>query len=132
MKKYVKPEVVETKEYAEGVYLASGGSTDNSSGPEEAVCRFGRKEANAGSDTCQECSKSGGQRNTPLPGRGVCARSRFYRMYRRQTGKEIIGSRMTERAKESTDEWEKNCNHIQKSDREYQTGGRSNTGCAWR
>ena len=34
MKKYVKPEVVETKEYAEGVYLASGGSTDNSSGPE--------------------------------------------------------------------------------------------------
>lgn len=35
MKKYVKPEVVETKEYAEGVYLASGGSTDNSSGPEE-------------------------------------------------------------------------------------------------
>ena len=62
MKKYVKPEVVETKEYAEGVYLASGGSTDNSSGPEESVCRFGRKEANAGSDTCQECSKSGGQR----------------------------------------------------------------------
>ena len=58
MKKYVKPEVVETKEYAEGVYLASGGSTDNSSGPEETVCRFGRKEANAGSDTCQECSKS--------------------------------------------------------------------------
>ena len=39
MKKYVKPEVVETKDYA-----------------------------NAGSDTCQECSKSGGQRNTPLPG----------------------------------------------------------------
>ena len=30
MKKYVKPEVVETKDYAEGVYLASGGSTDNS------------------------------------------------------------------------------------------------------
>ena len=29
MKKYVKPEVVETKEYAEGVYLASGGSTDS-------------------------------------------------------------------------------------------------------
>ena len=53
MKKYVKPEVVETKEYAEGVYLASGGSTDNSSGPEETACRFGRKEANAGSDTCQ-------------------------------------------------------------------------------
>ena len=49
MKKYVKPEVVETKEYAEGVYLASGGSTDNSSGPEETACRFGRKEANAGS-----------------------------------------------------------------------------------
>ena len=37
MKKYVKPEVVETKEYAEGVYLASGGSTDNSSGPEETA-----------------------------------------------------------------------------------------------
>ena len=35
-------------------------------------------------------------------------------------------------SKESTDEWEKNCNHIQKSDREYQAGGRSNTGCAWR
>lgn len=64
MKKYVKPEVVETKEYAEGVYLASGSSSDNA----EEVCRFGRKEANAGSDTCQECSKSGGQRNTPLPG----------------------------------------------------------------
>ena len=68
MKKYVKPEVVETKEYAEGVYLASGGSTDNSSGPEETACRFGRKEANAGSATCQECCMSGGQRNTPLPG----------------------------------------------------------------
>ena len=65
---FVQPEVVETKDYAEGVYLASGGSTDNSSGPEETACRFGRKEANAGSDTCQECSKSGGQRNTPLPG----------------------------------------------------------------
>ena len=39
MKKYVKPEVVETKDYAEGVYLASGGSTDNSSGPEETACR---------------------------------------------------------------------------------------------
>ena len=64
MKKYVKPEVVETKEYAEGVYLASGDSSD----AEEKVCRFGRKEANAGSDTCQECSKSGGQRSTPLPG----------------------------------------------------------------
>ena len=62
MQEYVKPEVVETKEYAEGVYLASGGSTDNSSGPEETACRFGRKEANAGSDTCQECSKSGGQK----------------------------------------------------------------------
>lgn len=68
MKKYVKPEVVETKEYAEGVYLASGGSTDNSSGSGRSCRRFGRKEANAGSDTCQECSKSGGQRNTPLPG----------------------------------------------------------------
>ena len=32
----------------------------------------------------------------------------------------------------SEDEWEKNCNHIQKSDREYQAGARSNTGCAWR
>ena len=74
MKKYVKPEVVETKEYAEGVYLASGGSTDNSSGPEETACRFGRKEANAGSDTCQECSKSGGQRNTPLRARSLRAK----------------------------------------------------------
>ena len=40
MKKYVKPEVVETKEYAEGVYLASGGSTDNSSGPEETCLLY--------------------------------------------------------------------------------------------
>ena len=26
----------------------------------EGICRFGRTEANPGSDTCQACSKSGG------------------------------------------------------------------------
>ncbi len=73
MKKYVKPEVVETKEYAEGVYLASGNSSD----ADEEVCRFGRKEANAGSDVCQECSKSGEERSTPLPGEESARREDF-------------------------------------------------------
>ena len=54
MKKYVKPEVVETKEYAEGVYLASGGSTDNSSGPEETVCRYPRTLSKTAESRCKK------------------------------------------------------------------------------
>lgn len=59
---YEKPEVVCVNSKCEGVYLASGGNDVL------AECRFGRTEASAGSDQCQECSVSGGTRNKPLPG----------------------------------------------------------------
>ena len=49
MGNYEKPTVIVTGENIEGVYLASGDH------PEQ--CRFGRTEASAGSDVCQECSK---------------------------------------------------------------------------
>lgn len=54
MKSYEKPEVIKIDSRAEGVYLASGGIS---------TCRFGRTEANPGSDTCQFCSISGGTRS---------------------------------------------------------------------
>lgn len=56
MKDYEKPVAVRQGDLAEGIYLASG-DTENK---EDRVCRFGRKEANPGSDTCQACSQSGG------------------------------------------------------------------------
>ena len=60
MSNYEKPVVVMAEESTEGVYLASGDHLEQ--------CRFGRTEASAGADACQECSKSGGKRATPLPG----------------------------------------------------------------
>lgn len=44
---------------AEGVYLASG---------DKEICRFGRTEANPGSDKCQTCSVTGGASDTTMPG----------------------------------------------------------------
>lgn len=55
MKAYEKPDVHELEEVSEGVYTASGDQKE-----EDKVCRFGRKEANSGSDTCQSCSATGG------------------------------------------------------------------------
>ena len=52
MSNYEKPVVVMAEESTEGVYLASGDHLEQ--------CRFGRTEASAGADACQECSKSGG------------------------------------------------------------------------
>ena len=54
MSNYEKPVVVMAEESTEGVYLASGDHLEQ--------CRFGRTEASAGADACQECSKSGGKR----------------------------------------------------------------------
>ena len=63
MSNYEKPVVVMAEESTEGVYLASGDHLEQ--------CRFGRTEASAGADACQECSKSGGKRATPLPGENL-------------------------------------------------------------
>lgn len=52
MKKYEKPEAISLSTSAEGIFMASGDTLK--------TCRFGRTEASAGSDTCQECSKSAG------------------------------------------------------------------------
>lgn len=67
MKKYNKPVVSLVDSIAEGVYLASGVEEPT----KKNRCRFGRVEANAGSDSCQACSVSGGQRNKELPGESL-------------------------------------------------------------
>lgn len=54
MGNYEKPTIEVVTEKAEGIFMASGDDQVT------AVCRFGRSEANPGSDTCQACSKSGG------------------------------------------------------------------------
>lgn len=73
MKKYESPivEIVDT--LSEGVYAASGDITeDNENNQEEKKrCRFGRTEANPGSDACQACSFSGGLRDTELDGESL-------------------------------------------------------------
>lgn len=69
MRKYKKPEAVSLSTSAEGIFMASGNALK--------TCRFGRTEASAGSDTCQECSKSSGFRSTPLPGEESARRSDF-------------------------------------------------------
>lgn len=69
MGNYEKPTVIVTGENIEGVYLASGDHLEQ--------CRFGRTEASAGSEVCQECSKSGGKRSTPLPGEESARREDF-------------------------------------------------------
>ena len=69
MKKYEKPEAISLSTSAEGIFMASGDTLK--------TCRFGRTEASAGSDTCQECSKSAGLRSTPLPGEESARKSDF-------------------------------------------------------
>lgn len=53
MNNYKKPVVEIVPGTSEGIYTASG------SGDKE-ICRFGRKEFNPNSDTCQACNLSGG------------------------------------------------------------------------
>ena len=64
MSNYEKPVVVMAEESTEG-------------GDHLEQCRFGRTEASAGADACQECSKSGGKRATPLPGEESARRDDF-------------------------------------------------------
>lgn len=75
MKDYRKPVVEVLDESCEGVYAASGSLADNNNelnnGTERQVCRFGRREANPGSDTCQACSYSNGLRDTELDGESL-------------------------------------------------------------
>lgn len=58
MKEYSRPVVEKLDEKAEGVYAASG--DDNN----ETVCRYGRKQANPGVDTCQACSATVGRQSS--------------------------------------------------------------------
>ena len=74
MKEYMKPEALVLDEINEGVFAASGQVDDdqqNDDNQSTAVCRFGRKEANPGSDTCQACSYSGGLRDQELSGESL-------------------------------------------------------------
>lgn len=48
---------------AEGIFMASGENHTPIT-----TCRFGRTEANAGSDVCQECSRSSGLQSSHRPG----------------------------------------------------------------
>ncbi len=61
MKSYEKPIVTKLEGKSESIYMASGASEDEAE--EKVVCRFGRSNANPGSDTCQACCKSGGLLN---------------------------------------------------------------------
>ena len=73
MREYVRPAVEVLEETSEGVYAASGDSVDNDNNnqTEKVTCRFGRTEANPGSDTCQACSFSGGLRGQELDGESL-------------------------------------------------------------
>lgn len=76
MKEYIRPEALVLDEVNEGVFAASGQIDENQgevSDQEQntVVCRFGRKEANPGSDTCQACSFSGGLRDQELSGESL-------------------------------------------------------------
>ena len=64
MRKYMKPVLEVSEDMTEGVYLASGNAQDE----EKTTCRFGRTEANPGSDKCQTCSVSGGVTNVTPEG----------------------------------------------------------------
>lgn len=73
MKEYRRPVIEVLEELGEGVYAASGdniGDEDNKEEQKER-CRFGRTEANPGSDTCQACSFSGGLRGVELDGESL-------------------------------------------------------------
>ncbi len=56
MKSYEKPIVTKLEGTSESIYMASGAPEDET----KKKCRFGRTEANPGSDTCQACCQSGG------------------------------------------------------------------------
>ncbi len=73
MKNYEKPVVEVLQETNEGVYAASGSveENDNNNETQKAKCRFGRTEANPGSDTCQACSFSNGLRDVELDGESL-------------------------------------------------------------
>ena len=60
MSNYEKPVVVMAEESTEGVYLASGDHLEQ--------CRFGRTEASAGADACQERWKE----SYSFAGRRIC------------------------------------------------------------
>lgn len=64
MKEYTRPVLEITKNITEGVYLASGNVQDET----KVTCRFGRTEANPGSDKCQTCSVTGGVTNVTPEG----------------------------------------------------------------
>lgn len=76
MKEYKRPEALILDETSEGVFAASGQVDENQgevSDQEQnaVVCRFGRREANPGSDACQACSFSGGLRDKELSGESL-------------------------------------------------------------
>lgn len=70
MKAYERPMVEVLDETSEGVYTISGDVAQEEQ-EEKVKCRFGRSEANAGSDTCQACSASGGLRANELDGESL-------------------------------------------------------------
>lgn len=75
MKEYKRPEALVLDETSEGVFAASGQVDENQGAEnqeqETVVCRFGRREANPGSDACQACSFSGGLRDQELSGESL-------------------------------------------------------------
>lgn len=58
MKGYEKPFVLRNEELSEGIYTASGSSSE--SGDLEKHCRFGKKNVNVRSAACKKCVSSGG------------------------------------------------------------------------
>lgn len=59
MKSYEKPVITKIEGMSESIYMASGAPEEDEAA-EKVKCRFGRTEANPGSDICQACCKSGG------------------------------------------------------------------------
>lgn len=70
MKAYERPMVEVLDETSEGVYAISGDVVQEEQ-EEKVKCRFGRSEANPGSDACQACSASGGLRDYELDGESL-------------------------------------------------------------
>ena len=63
MSYYKKPIVNILDDTSEGVYAASGSVEETESSDHPEKCKFGRKEANPGADSCQGCSSSNGLHN---------------------------------------------------------------------
>ncbi len=66
MKLYEKPVVELVDDVAEVVCADGSNNADNNNGGNNqnvTACRFGRTEANPGSDACQSCSKTNGARS---------------------------------------------------------------------